>query len=101
MLGDPASQAQVVLRSGFGALVAGMFGMGWIGSGLGAAHLFTPTIIVLFDVFGILLLGYSIYFIRKGRALRRDYPASSNARTQRINKPFIVVVILEFTAIAM
>ena len=101
MLGDSPFQAQVVLRSGFGALVAGMFGMGWIGSGIGAAHLFTPTIIVLFDVFGILLLGYSIYFIRKGRALRRDYPASSNARTQRINKQFVVVVILEFTAIAM
>jgi hypothetical protein len=101
VLVDPALQAQVVLRSSFGALVAGMFGMGWIGAGLGTAHLFTPFTIVPFDIFGILLLGYSIYFIRKGRSLRRDYPTSSNARTQRINKQFIVVVILEFTAIAM
>ena len=46
-------------------------------------------------------IGVSIYFIRKGRALRRDYPASSNEPTQRINKQFIVVVILEFTAIGI
>lgn len=98
---DPAFQAQVVLRSGFGALVAGMFGMGWLGSGLGIAHAFTPAVIVLFDVFGILLLGSSIYFIRKGRSLRRNYSASPDARIKRINKQFIVIVILEFTAIAI
>ena len=57
---DPSFQAQLVLRSGFGALVVGMFGMGWLGWGLGTAHAFTPTVIVLFDVFGILLLGYSV-----------------------------------------
>ena len=44
MDGDPALQAQVVLRSGFGALVAGMFGMGWLGSGLGIVHAFTPAV---------------------------------------------------------
>ena len=98
---DPSSQAQLVLRSGFGALVGGMFGMGWLGWGLGTAHAFTPTVIILFDVFGILLLGYSIYFIRKGRSLRRNYPASSNTLTQRIRKQFIVVVVLEFMAIAI
>jgi hypothetical protein len=98
---DSSLQAQVVLRSGFGALVTGMFGMGWLGSGLGMAQAFTPTVIILFDAFGILLLGYSIYFIRKGRSLRRNHPASSDAQTQRIKKQFIVVVILEFTAIAI
>jgi hypothetical protein len=46
-----------------------MFGMGWLGWGIGTAHAFTPVVIVLFDVFGILLLAYSIYFIRKGRSL--------------------------------
>jgi hypothetical protein len=101
MDGNPALQAQVVLCSGFGALVAGMFGMGWLGSGLGIAHAFTPAVIVLFDVFGILLLGSSIYFIRKGRSLRRNCPASHDARIKRINKQFIVIVILEFTAIAV
>jgi hypothetical protein len=98
---DPSFQAQLVLRSGFGALVGGMFGMGWLGWGLGIAHAFTPTVIILFDVFGILLLGFSIYFIRKGRSLRRNYPASSNAQSQRMRKRFIVVVVLEFTAIAI
>jgi hypothetical protein len=101
MDGDPALQAQIVQRSGFGALVAGMFGMGWLGSGLGMAHAFTPVVIVFFDVFGVLLLGSSIYFIRKGRSLRRNYPAISDARTRGITKQFIVVVILEFTAIAI
>ena len=98
---DPSFQAQLVLRSGFGALVVGMFGMGWLGWGLGMAHAFTPTVIVVFDVFGILLLGYSVYFIRKGRSLRRSYPASSNTLTHRMDKQFIVVVVLEFTAIAI
>jgi hypothetical protein len=60
--------------------------MGWLGWGLGTAHAFTPTVIIFFDVFGILLLGYSIYFIRKGRSLRRNYAASSNALTQRMSK---------------
>ena len=75
--------------------------MGWLGWGLGMAHAFTPTVIILFDGFGILLLGYSIYFIRKGRSLRRNYPASSNTLTERMSKQFIVVVVLEFTAIAI
>jgi hypothetical protein len=101
MTEGPSFQAQVVIRSGFGALVAGMFGMGWLGSGLGIAHAFTPAVIVLFDIFGALLLGFSVYFIRKGRSLRRDYPASSSARLERINKQFIVVVIVEFAAIAI
>jgi len=101
MTEGPSFQAQVVIRSGFGALVAGMFGMGWLGSGLGIAHAFTPAAIVLFDVCGALLLGFSVYFIRKGRSLRRDYPASSGARLERINKQFVVVVILEFAAIAI
>ena len=98
---DPSFQAQLVFRSGFGALVGGMFGMGWLGWGLGTAHAFTPTVIIFFDVFGILLLGYSIYFIRKGRSLRRNYPASSNTLTQRMSKQFIVLVALECMAIAI
>ncbi len=98
---DPSLQAQLVFRSGFGALVGGMFGMGWLGWGLGTARAFTPTIIILFDVFGISLLGYSIYVIRKGRSLRRNYPAPSNTLTQRMKKQFIVVVVLEFTTIAI
>ncbi len=75
--------------------------MGWLGWGLGTARAFTPTVIILFDAFGILLLGYSIYFIRKGRSLRRNYPASSNTLTERMSKQFIVVVVLEFAAIAI
>ena len=98
---DPSLQAQLVLRSGFGALVGEMFGMGWLGWGLGTAHAFTPTVITLFDVFGILLFCYSIYFIRKGRSLRRSYPASSDPLTEKMRKRFIVVVVSEFTAIAI
>jgi hypothetical protein len=98
---DPSFQAQLVLRSGFGALAEGMFGMGWLGWGLGTAHAFTPTVITLFDVFGILLFCYSIYFIRKGRSLRGNDPASSNTLTQRMNRQFIGVVVLEFAAIAI
>ncbi len=101
MDGDSSYRAQLVLRSGFGALVSGMFGMGWLGMGLGAAHAFTPIVIVLFDGFGIFLLGYSIYFIRKGKSLRRDHPASANSPLHGINKQFLVIVIAESTAIAI
>lgn len=75
--------------------------MGWLGWGLGTAHAFTPTVIILFDVFGILLLGSSIYFIRKGRSLRRNYPASSNTPAQKTKKQFIVVTAFELTAIVI
>jgi hypothetical protein len=98
---NPSFQAQLVFRSGLAALVPGMFGMGWLGWGLGIAHAFTPIVIILFDFIGILVLGSSIYFIRKGRALRRNYPASSDPRAQRMRKQFVAVLILEFTAIAI
>jgi hypothetical protein len=98
---DPSSQAQLVFRSGLAALVPGMFGMGWLGWGLGIAHAFTPIVIMLFDVVGILILGSSIYFIRKGRSLRRSYPASSDPQGQKMRKQFLVVVILEFMAIGI
>jgi hypothetical protein len=98
---DHSFQAQLVFRSGLSVLVPGMFAMGWLGWGLGIAHAFTPIVIILFDAFGILVLGSSIYFIRKGRALRRNYPASSDPLAQRMRKQFIIVVILEFTAIAI
>jgi hypothetical protein len=72
MSGDPSFQGQLVFRSGLAALVPGMFGMGWLGSGLGIAHAFTPIVILLFV--GIFILGSSIYFIRKGGTLRANYP---------------------------
>jgi hypothetical protein len=98
---DASSQAQLLLRTGFGAMVGGMFGMGWLGWGLGTAHAFTPVVIALFDVGGILLLGFSIYFIRKGKSLRRSYPASRNQRAEKVRKQFIVVTVSEFTIIAI
>jgi len=75
--------------------------MGWLGLGLGTAHAFTPAVITLFDVCGMLLLGCSIYFIRKGKSLRRSYPASSNQLAAKMRKQFIVVVVSELTIIAI
>jgi hypothetical protein len=99
MCGDQSVQPHLVIRFGLGSLVTGMFGMGWLGWGLGTANAFTPAGIVVFDVVGILLLGSSIYFIRKGRFLSRNYPAPINPLKQSVNKQFAVVVILEFAAI--
>src|SRR5580658_1505602 len=101
MSADPSFQAQLVDRSGLGALVGGMFGMGWLGWGLGTAHAFSPFVIVVFDVVGILLFGFSIYFIRKGRLLRRKFPASDNAPAQRVKKQFFTIFLLEFVAIVV
>lgn len=81
--------------------MVGMFGMGWLGWGLGTAKAFTPSRIIPFDVVGIVLLGYSIHFVIKGRSLRLRYPASSRTLAQKTNKQFTVVVILELTAIAI
>lgn len=75
--------------------------MGWLGSGLGIAHAFTPVVIVLFDVSGILVLGCSVYLIRHGRALRRKYPTPLDRHTQTVRKQFIIILILEFAAIAI
>jgi hypothetical protein len=98
---DPSYHAQVVIRSSFGGLLAAMFGMGWLGMGLGAAHAFKPLVIVLFDIFGIALLGCSIYFIRKGRSLRRKCPASSDLLLRKIDRQFMVIAIVEVAAIAI
>lgn len=75
--------------------------MGWLGSGLGIAHAFTLIVIVLFDASGILVLGYSIYLIRKGRALRQNYPASSDPQGPGMRRRLIVAIIVEFTVIAI
>jgi hypothetical protein len=79
-----------------------MFGMGWLGWGLGTARAFTPAVIAVFDVCGILLLGCSIYFIRKGKSLRRSYPASSNQLAEKkMRKQFVVVVVSELAMIVI
>ncbi len=85
---DPSFQARMVFRSGLAALVPGMFGMGWLGSGLGIVHAFTPIVINLFDVTGILILASSIYFIRKGRALLRNSPAAPNPMARNMRTQF-------------
>lgn len=96
---NPSLQAQLVLRFGFAALVPGMFGMGWLGWGLGIAHAFTPIVITLFDVVGILILGFSIYFIRVGRTLLRKYPAAPDPQAKKLRSQFVFVVLVEILAI--
>jgi hypothetical protein len=84
---DPAFQAQVVHRPGFGALVVGMFGMGWLGSGLGMAHAFTPTVIVLFDVFRILLLGIFHLLHSPGKVFAPKLPGVTQPANEKDQPP--------------
>jgi len=78
-----------------------IFGAGWLAWGLSMSNAVTVILAVLFSVVEIFLLGCSGYFIWKGRSLRKEYPSSSSAVTQRMNKKFVVAVVLEFMAIAI
>lgn len=78
-----------------------IFGAGWLAWGLSTADAVTPTVAVLFSIVEIVLLGYSVYFIWKGRSLRKKYPSSPSATTRSMNKQFMIVAVLEFAAIAI
>jgi hypothetical protein len=98
---DPSVQTQAVLGIGRGGLVVTIFGAGWLAWGLSIANAFTLTRSLLFSIVEIVLLGCSGYFIWKGRSLRKKYPSSPSAATRRMNKQFMIVVVLELAAIAI
>ncbi len=72
---DSSSQAEDVIGAGRGALICAMFGAGWLGWGLGNAKAFNGIVAPAFGFTALFLLAYSIYFIRKGRLLRKRSPA--------------------------
>ena len=98
---DPSSQADAVVGAGRGALITGMLGAGWLGWGLGNAKAFNGFVAPTFGFTALLLFAGSIYFIRKGRLLRKQCPAAGASTRHSIWKWFLLVLLLEIVAIAL
>jgi hypothetical protein len=96
-----SAQAQAVVGAGRGALVEAMFGAGWLGWGLGEAKAFNGFTAPTFGFTALLLLACSIFVIRRGRLLRKEFPAADVAAQRTIPKKFLLVVCIEFLLIAL
>lgn len=98
---DTSFQAEAVIGAGRGALIGAMFGAGWLGWGLGDAKAFNGFIGPTFGFMALALLACSIYVIRKGRLLRKQYPAVGISTRRTALKWFLLVVLMEVIAICL
>src|SRR5208282_2062914 len=98
---DPSFQAQAVVGAGRGALIEAMFGAGWLGWGLGTAKAFNGFTGPTFGFMTLLLLACSIYVLRRGRLLRKSYPAVGAVPQRNIWKWYVILVLIEFLAIVL
>ena len=98
---DSSSQAEAVIGAGRSALIGAMFGAGWLGWGLGSAKAFNGFTAPTFGFMALLLITGSIYFIRKGRLLRKKCTAVIDSARQNVRKWFLFIVLMEALAIAL
>ncbi len=96
---NASSQVEAVVGAGRGALVGAMFGAGWLGWGLGRAEAFNGFTAPAFGFTALLLFAGSIYFVHKGRLLRKRYPAAADSKRQTVRKRFLFIVLMEVLAI--
>lgn len=96
---DPSFQAEAVVGAGRSALIVAMFGAGWLGWGLSVAKAFTGFVAPVFGLIELLLLACSIYAIRRGRKLRKEYPPIPASTRRAVQKSFWLVVVAEFIAL--
>ena len=94
-------QAEGVIGTGRGALIVGMFGAGWFGWGLGEAKAFNGFVGPVFGFIELFLLACSIYVIRKGSLLRKQYPPVPASTRRAIRKSFLLVVLIEVLALVL
>jgi hypothetical protein len=97
---DLSFQAQAVVGAGRGALVEAMFGAGWLGWGLGEAKAFNGFTGPMFGFMTLLLLACSIFVLRRGRLLRKKYPAVG-ASTRTTLKWYLLVVLMEILGVLL
>ena len=95
-----SSPADLVIGTSRGALISAMFGAGWLGWGLGIAKSFNGFVAPMFGFMALLLFVCSIYFIRKGRMLRKKHPAAGTSTRPSIRRWFLLVTLMESLAIA-
>jgi len=98
---DSSSQAEAVIGAGRSALIGAMFGAGWLGWGLGSAKAFNGFTAPTFGFMALLLITGSIYFIRKGRLLRKKCTVVIDSARQNVRKWFLFIVLMEALAIAL
>ena len=96
---DRSLQVETLIGAGRGALIVGMFGAGWLGWGLGEARAFNGFVGPAFGFIELFLLACSIYVIRKGCLLRKQYPPVSASTQHAVLKSFLLVVFIEVLAL--
>jgi hypothetical protein len=97
---DLSFQAQAVVGAGRGALVEALFGAGWLGWGLGEAKAFNGFTGPMFGFMTLLLLACSIFVLRRGRLLRKKYPAVG-ASTRTTLKVYLLFVLMEILGVLL
>jgi hypothetical protein len=98
---DDSLQAVAVMGNSRGALISEMFGAGWLGLGLGSAKAFNGFVAPAFGFSTLFLFACSMHFIRKGRLLRKQFPVAGTFTQNSILKWFLLVALLEGSAIAL
>jgi hypothetical protein len=98
---DAWFQADAVIGAGRGALIGAMFGAGWLGWGLGNARAFNGFVAPTFGFTALFLFASSIYFLRKGRLLRKQCAIAGDSTRQTTLKWFLLVALMEVLAIAL
>jgi hypothetical protein len=96
---DSSFPAEAVLGAGRGALIMSCAGAGWLGWGLGEANAFNVVVGPAFGCIALLLWVWSIYSIRKGRLLRKQYPPVPASTRRAVRSSFVFVVLIEVLAL--
>jgi hypothetical protein len=96
---DSSFPAEAVLGAGRGALIMSCAGAGWLGWGLGEANAFNVVVGPAFGCIALLLWVWSIYSIRKGRLLCKQYPPVPASTRRAVRSSFVFVVLIEVLAL--
>jgi hypothetical protein len=95
---DHSIQAKALTGAGRGAVIGAMAGAGWLGWGLGNAKAYNGFVAPAFGFTALFLLACSVYFVRKGRQLRKQFPTAGASTRQTTVKWFFLVVLVEVLA---
>jgi hypothetical protein len=98
---DYSLQAEALTGAGRGAVIGAMAGAGWLGWGLGNAKAYNGYVAPAFGFTALFLFACSVYFLREGRRLRKQYPIAGASTRQAILKWFLVVFAIEAAAIVL
>jgi hypothetical protein len=96
---DLSAQAETVVGAGRGGLIMAMFGAGLLGWGLGVAKAFNAAIGPALGFTALFLWAWSIYTIRKGRHLRRQFPPVPASTRRAIRSSFLLVTLIDAVAL--